>query len=172
MKKFRDVKTLTACAMLVAVAIILGFFKIPVTSVVEIRFGTIPIAVAGAMFGPFPAAVVGALADIGAYMVRPTGPFFPGFTVSSAVTGFIFGSILYKKQVTVFRIALAEAVHTAAVGLILNTVWLSVLYGMPLYAVFASRFLKEFVMLFVNTAILTAVLRPVLQISGIRRVLQ
>ena len=47
-----DIHVLTSAALLSAIAIILGFFKIPVTQVIEIRFAMLPIAVAGSLFGP------------------------------------------------------------------------------------------------------------------------
>ena len=72
-----NTKTLTVAAMLTAVGIVLGFFKLPINQLIEIRFGSIPIALAGMMFGPGVAGVVGALTDIGGYLVKPTGPFFP-----------------------------------------------------------------------------------------------
>ena len=46
MKKLMNTKTLTVAAMLTAVGIVLGFFKLPINQLIEIRFGSIPIALA------------------------------------------------------------------------------------------------------------------------------
>ena len=82
MSKLKDVRVLTGAAMLLAVSVILSFFKIPLTEVMEIRFANIPVAVAGMLFGPGVGGAVGALSDILGYVVRPTGPYFPGFTIT------------------------------------------------------------------------------------------
>ncbi len=161
MSNLRNVKVLTMAAMLVAVAVILGFLKIPITPLIEIRFGWMPISVAGTLLGPALAAIVGGLADIGGYLVKPTGPFFPGFTISNVISGLIFGFFLYKKDVTLVRIILAEVCNMLLVGLLLNTLWLSILYGNPFYVVLLSRLPKEVVMLPINTAILALIVKPV-----------
>ncbi len=161
MSKLKNVKVLTTAAMLTAVAIILGFFKIPLTQLIEIRFGWIPIAVAGSMLGPVAGAVVGGLADIGGYLVKPTGPFFPGFTISGIISGLIYGFFLYKKEASILRFTAAEAVKVLIVGILLNTYWLSVLYGNPFYAVLITRIPKELIMLPIDIAIMTLVLKPV-----------
>lgn len=161
MKKLKNLKVLTLAGMLTAIAIVLGFFKIPVNQLIEIRFSLLPIAVSGMLFGPGVGAVVGILSDIGGYLVRPTGPFFPGFTVSAAVSGAIFGLILHGREASLKRIFAAKLLHTLIVGIVLNTCWLSMLYGNALWAVLTARLPKELVMLPVNTLMLLLVIRPI-----------
>lgn len=170
MSKLKNTKTLTTCAMLLALAVVLGFLRIPVTNIIEIRFGSLPIAIAGSLFGPGIASVVATLADLLAYLVKPTGPFFPGFTISAIVTAVIFGLVLRRKNhdVTIGQIILAEALHTLVVGLLINSYNLFLLYGNPAdtglsgyLAVLSSRVIKELVMLPVNIVLLTMVLKPV-----------
>lgn len=154
MKKLRDTKTLTVAAMLTAVGIVLGFFKIPITQLIEIRFGSLSIALAGMLFGPGVGGVVGALVDIGGYLVKPTGPFFPGFTVSSAITGIIFGVVLYNKKFTLPRVAVAQAVNTLIVGILMNSYWLNMLYFQNGFlATILARLPKELITLPINIAL-------------------
>ncbi len=169
MSKIKNTKTLTTCAMLVALAVILGFFRIPVTNIIEIRFGSLPLAVAGSFYGPAVAGIVGGISDILAFAVKPTGPFFPGFTISSILSAVIFGLVLRRKNqdVTAWRIILAEILHTFLVGLLLNSYNLFLLYGSPAgtgmtgyLAILSSRLVKELVMFPVNTALLFMVLKP------------
>lgn len=94
MSIFNKTKTLTLAALFVAIAVVLSFFKVPLTPLIELRFGALPIAAAGALLGPVVGPVVGAVSDILGYMVRPTGPFFPGFTLSAALSGLIYGLML------------------------------------------------------------------------------
>lgn len=168
MKKLKDVRTITTCALLLALATILGFFKIPITQIIEIRFGALPVAVAGAFFGPVLGGIVGGLADILAYIVKPTGPFFPGFTISSAIGGVIFGLILYSKgrKPTILRIFLAQVIYTIVVGLIINTFNLYFLYGdfaagvNGYFVYMGTRLLKELIMLPINTVLVIGVVKP------------
>jgi len=149
MNKLRNTKTLTLAAMLVAVGIVLGFMKIPINQLIELRFGSIPVAIAGNLLGPGVAAVVGALTDIGGYLVKPTGPFFPGFTISGIVSGIIFGLILYGKKPTFQRLLVAHMIHTLIVGVLLNSYWLTILYvyldGFP--AAIIARLPKELILI-------------------------
>lgn len=160
MRKFKNVSTLTTAAMLLAVAVILGFFKIPITSFIEIRFQHIPFAIGGMMFGPAVGAVLGGLTDVLSWIVRPTGAFFPGFTITAAVSGLIYGIFFYKKDITVVRVAVGVLVQTIICETILTTYCLSLLYGSPFVAVLVPRLLKVTVMYFINVALLYFVMKP------------
>ncbi len=159
MSRLKDVRVLTGAAMLLAVAVILSFFKISLTEVMEIRFSNIPVAVAGMLFGPGVGGVVGALSDLLGYVVRPTGPYFPGFTVSSALSGVIFGVIL-RKKLTLVRVVLACVIYQVAIGLLLTSLWLHVLYGAPFWTLVASRLPKELITLAFHVVVLTLLIRP------------
>lgn len=159
MKKLKDVRVLTSAALVLAIAIALGFFKIPITQLIEIRFDTLALATAGQMFGPAVGLMIGALSDLGGFLIRPTGPFFPGFTISAAITGLIFGFMLYGKKVSLLRVALAKLIHTLLVGMLLNSFWLSMLYGNAFPLVFLGRLPKELIMFPIQTAMIYVLLK-------------
>ena len=165
MKKFSDIKVLTACAMLLAIATVFGFFKIPISNIIEIRLQFLPVACAGYLFGMPAGAVVGGLTDILCYIVKPTGPFFPGFTLSSIAEGLIYGFFLYKKPVTLKRVSLAVLVNTIVIDLCLTPLWLMILYKNAFTAVFMARIVKVIVMYPINIALLMGVLKPVTVVS-------
>jgi len=168
MSKLKDVRTLTMTAMLVAIGILLGFFKIPITELIEIRFIALPIAIAGALFGPGLGAVVGILIDVGAFIVKPTGPYFPGFTISAAISGILFGLMLYKKEMGVKRILLTQVVYTLIIGLVVNSINLSMLYGTGVLVLVSARLLKEIVMIPINAFLLFLVLKPLPKIPFVK----
>ena len=161
MNKLKDVKILTTTALLVAIATVLGFLKLPINQLVELRFAYLPIAAGGMLFGPGIGCIVGLLADVLGYLVRPTGPFFPGFTIATAIEGLIFGLFLYKKKLTIPRVIVANLVETVVVSLILNTINLMILYGNPFWAVLSAKLLKNAVMFPINTVILYLILRSI-----------
>ena len=102
-------------------------------------------------YGPVTAAVVGAGADIVAFFVKPNGFFFPGFTINAALSGFIYGVFLYKKQVTLKRVALAALTSTVVINLILTPIWLNMMYGTALFAV--PRIIKNAIQYPINVAL-------------------
>ncbi len=51
----------------------------------------LPIAVAGFMYGPFVGGFVGIVMDFIGYLVRPDGPYFPGFGAVAFLNGFLYG---------------------------------------------------------------------------------
>ncbi|MDO4621828.1 MAG: folate family ECF transporter S component [Eubacteriales bacterium] len=169
MGKLSNIKILTTSAMLLAMAVIFGFLKVPITPTLEIRFTMIPIAVAGTLFGPVVGGIVGALSDIVAYLVKPTGPFFPGFTITAAIGGVIFGLMLHKKKITVVRMLIANALYSLIVGMILNTLMLAILYGYlgdmtKFMAMFIGRVPKELLMIPINTALILIIHRALKQV--------
>ncbi len=158
--RLADIRVLAGTGMLSAIAIVLGFFKIPLTQLVELRFSSLPVAAAGYLFGPVCAGAVGFVADVGGYLVRPTGPFFPGFTITSIVSGIIFGCILHGHKPSLRRILAAQILYTLICGILLNSLWLTILYGRGFIAVLSARLVKELIMIPVNTAMLAVLMEP------------
>ena len=159
MNKLKNVYVLTVCALLVAIATVLGFFKLVVVpELIEIRFAFMPIGMSGMLFGPLVGGIVGALADVLGYLVKPTGPFFPGFTIATAISGVIYGVFLYRKKVTIPRVMLAQAVESVVVSLLLNSLNLSILYGNGFLAVLAPKIVKAIALYPFKTALLYLVL--------------
>ena len=156
-----NIRVLTSAGILSAIAIVLGFFKIPVTQLIEIRFAVLPVTIAAYLFGPVVGGAVGLVSDIGGYILRPTGPFFPGFTITSMVSGVIFGCFLYRQKPGISRILMSQIVYTIVCGILLNSIWLSILYGNGFVAVIGARFVKEMVMIPINTIMLATIIEPV-----------
>lgn len=133
-KELKSVYVFTAVAMLLALRVVLGFFAnvtLPFFgNSVKISGAFLPIAVTGVMFGPVPAALVGALGDIISFIVQPAaGGYFPGFTISGLLTGFIYGFVFYKNNITVMRAIIAWLINMLAVETFLSAFWLYLLYG-------------------------------------------
>ncbi len=98
MKSKNKVKVLVNVALLVAMEVVLARFLSINTPIVRIGFGFVPIAICGMLYGPMMAGVAGAMSDIIGAVLFPTGAYFPGFTVSAALTGIVFGLFLYNRK--------------------------------------------------------------------------
>ena len=132
--ELKKIQSLAAIAMLLALRVVLGMFAnatLPLFgNAIKISPSFLPIVMAGALFGPVPAMLVGALGDVLSYLIAPTaGGFFPGFTVSGALTGLISGFALYNRQITPPRAAVSWAVNTLVVETFLAAYWLFLLYS-------------------------------------------
>lgn len=139
----KTVKGISLSAMLIAISCVLSFFKIGITTNVNVTLFFLPISVAALLLGPVPAIAVGGIADLLGCLIRPTGPYFPGFTVNAMLTGLIYGIFFYKKSVRLWRIILSRLAIMITVDLVLTPFWLHILYGTPLvWAFWVERFIK------------------------------
>lgn len=146
-QELKNLRTLAVTAMLLAIAVVLGFYTLQLTDYIKIGFAYIVNEMAGMLFGPAVGGIMGGLADLLKYLVKPTGPFFPGFTISGFCGGMIYGLVLYKKPLSVKRVILANFLVTVFVNIILNTYWLTLLYGNGFLALLPARIIKQIIML-------------------------
>ncbi len=140
-KKNEDkIFTLTCLALLTAMQIVLArYLAIPVTESIRFSFSFIPVVIAARRFGILGGVLVYGLGDfLGAMIFPTTGAYFPGFTLTSAISGLIYGLYLAKKGGTV-RIVLSVLTSQVLCTLLMNSYWVSTLYGSDFGAVFLSR---------------------------------
>jgi len=146
MKRKFDTKMLVTAALLIAMQIILSRFLSINAWNLKIGFAFTAVFVAAYLYGPWFSAVVAVIADVVGASLFPSGAFFPGFTVTALLSGIVFGVFLYKKQTPV-RIIAAVAIDQLVLGLLLNSFWLSILYGSPYLPLLATRAVQCLVMM-------------------------
>ena len=145
MKKF-DTKMLVTASILIALNIVLSRFLSINAWNLKIGFTFVSIFIAGYFYGPVFSTVVAVVADVLGALLFPSGPFFPGFTVTALLTGLLFGVMLHKKQ-TKARIIMTVLIDQLVLGLMLNTYWLSILYGTTFGAVVITRIAQCLIMI-------------------------
>lgn len=170
MKELGKTKTLTAVAMLTAVAVVLGSYAIVVGNYIKISFAFLANELTSLLFGPVVGAMMGGVADILKYIARPTGPFFFGFTFNAILGGLIYGLLLYKKPVRLMRIVIAKLCVMIIINLGFTTLWLSILYGQAFMVLLPMRLLKEIIMLPIETTLLFVFAKAMEKIPGIKEV--
>ena len=131
-------RELTLMALLTALEIVLSRFLSISAWNTKIGFAFVPVVIAALLLGPLKAGLVAALADFLGALLFPVGPYFPGFTLTAFLMGLCYGLFLYKKPGFV-RILLAVAIHQLVLSLLLNTLWISLLYGSVFGALLVSR---------------------------------
>ncbi|ADL03746.1 folate family ECF transporter S component [Lacrimispora saccharolytica] len=170
LKELNNVPTVSVTGMLVALSVVLSFFTIVISNVLQISFGFLPLAVGGMLFGPVVGGIMGILSDILGYFVHPNGPFFPGFTLNALLTGTLYGFFLYKKHVTLKRVIFVSLTITLLVNMMLNPLWLSIMYGNAFFVLVIGRIVKNLLMFPINTALLYSILKPMERIRTLERV--
>ena len=158
-EKLSSPKTLTGAAMLVALYTILSLFTLKLSTTIEIGFAYLALALCGMMFGPVVGGIAGAVGDTLGFIVSPNGAFFPGFTISAFIMGFIYGILLYKKPLTVKRIMFTSLIVMLVCNLTLTPIWLNMMYGTSLIAL--PRIIRNVIMYPINTILMYAVLKCV-----------
>lgn len=151
MKNNSKVTRLITIGLFIALEIILTRFLSINTPFIRIGFGFLPVALLGIMYGPVWAGLSYVVGDILGMLIFPSGAFFPGFTLSAALTGFIYGIILYGKPVTWKRVFIAASIVCLGVNLFLDTYWLYILMDQAVIAMIPARIIKSLVMLFIQT---------------------
>ena len=154
LRSLRRVQSLCLCGLFVAAYVALSFFSIKMTEFLEFRFAFLALAAAAAYGGPVMGMAAGLTGDVISFFAAPqTGPFFPGFTISYTLLGFLFGLILYRSKMTPLR-ALAAGLAEFIIACTLNTLWLHFMYGMEWEYLFTIRLIKNTVSLGVNTVMI------------------
>lgn len=132
--------------ILTAMEIILSRFISISAWNIKIGFGFLPIAIAAMLLGPMKGGIVGALSDFLGAVLFPIGVYFPGFTLTAFSTGVVLGVLLHKKQ-TSARIFLAVSINQLIFSLVVNTYWISILYGSPYSPLFLTRIIQTAILI-------------------------
>ena len=139
--------------MLVAVHVLLSRILSVNAWNMKIGLAFLPVYAAAYLYGPWIAAIVGWLGDLIGALIFPIGPYFPGFTLSCALTGVIFG-LLLKGGKPLKSVIAAVAMDQVFIGLLMNTFWISLLYGSPFLQLMEIRAVQAAIMFILETVVI------------------
>lgn len=136
-------------AALIAAHVVLSRFLSIAAWNIKIGFAFVPVVLAALYMGAWQAALVGALGDFIGAILFPIAAYFPGFTVTAFLTGLVYGLFLHKGRSSA---AILGAVLVTEIGgsLLLNTLWISILFGAPFAPLMATRVFQVVIMGFVE----------------------
>ena len=170
--EFKNVSTITCCAMFGAMSIVLGSFAtIRVTPNLKIGFGSLPNELVDYLFGPVVGALFGGGMDIVKFMLKPDGGFMPGLTFNAMLAAFIYGMFLYKRPLSLKRMLAAKFIVAMLCNVILGTYWLSLLNGKGYLAILPARFIKNIIQWPVDSLLFILVAKA-LERSGVFRLIR
>lgn len=142
MKKVKlNAESIVMLGVLISTEIVLSrFFSISAWNI-KIGFAFLPVVAAAILMGPLQAGIVAGMGDFIGALLFPIGAYFPGFTLTAFLTGMFFGLFLHKGQ-TMARVIGAVAVNQLVLSLLLNTLWISVMYHSPFVALIIVRIVQ------------------------------
>ena len=170
-RELKSVRTITTMAMLAAVAVILGYFSIEYGQFIRIGFSGIPNEIVHMLFGPVVGSVFAGTMDILKYLIKPTGAFFPGFTLIAMLAGLIYGSFYYKKELNFWRVLAAHITVALICNVLLNTWCLSILYGKAFAVLLPARLVKNAIMCPIDAFIFYHIAK-VLDVTGVFKMIR
>ena len=159
-KELKSVPALAMSAMLAALALILNSVAtINLGPYIKIGFSGIPNQIVDYLFGPVTGGLFAGILDIVKYFMRPDGGFFFGFTFNAMLAAFIYGCFYYRQKLTLKRVLIAKLVVILIVNVLLNTLWLDMLYGKGFLAILPARALKNLIMWPIDSIIFFTITR-------------
>ena len=171
LEELKHVNTVTVMAMFAAISVVLGYFTLVLGDYLKIGFSTIANQFVYYLFGPVVGGLFGGALDILKYIIRPTGAYFPGFTLGAMIGGILYGCFLYKRPIILARVLVAELTVSIVCNMLLGTLWLSMLYGKAFMALLPMRVFKNVIMWPVNSMLFYTIGKT-LEASGIFRLLK
>ena len=147
-------KKIILTALLLAMLIILSRFLSIKTPLLKISFAFIPTMLCAIWLGSKWAVLLNVLGDVIGATLFPTGPYFVGYTISTAITALIYGLLIYKKEANTYtekqfiiRVIISVILVTVISNIGLNTLWVSITTGKAFIVLLGTRIVKELVMI-------------------------
>lgn len=148
MKEKNSTQRLVMLALLIALNVILGRLSIQLIPEVRLSvFGFIPIALAGTLMGPGAGAAAGAIGDILNYLLftHAYGGYFPGYTLTAALSGLWYGYVLHRRNFSFSRCALTIVPVILLGEMLLNSLWVYIMYSKTFWANLPMRLVTNVV---------------------------
>ncbi len=145
-------RQLAISALLITADVILTRLLALNTAVMKIGLGFAAVAICAMLYGSWWAALTAALGDLLGSLLFPTGAYFPGFTLTAACTGLIFGLLLYGREKPLP--VPAAVLNTLLISYVANTWMICLITGNAMRVMLAARAVQLAVMLPLQSLVL------------------
>ena len=152
-QELKRLKTIVITALLIAVGIILGQFSVQITETTKIGISFIATQMTANLFGPVVGGIMGGVTDILKFIIKPTGGFLIGYTISAILGPMIYGIMLYKKPISFWRIFLSKTVVAILINLLLGTFWSYHYFGAAFWAAIPAKLLQQVIQVPIQSVI-------------------
>ncbi len=161
-------RILTFSALMIAACWALGLIPSIHMGAARISWGFMARALCSMVGGPVNALVFGAAEDTITYLLHPTGPYFPGYMLTTMLGNFTYALFLYRRpfnSMLPVRVFFAKLL-TNIQNVILGSLWSYILGGQAYRVIMMERLVKNAITLIPQTVILCvlfAALMPILR---------
>ncbi len=128
-KEFSSLRSICYAALFCAIAIILEQFQIPLSQSLYISVSFLAVSLCSMITGPLMAIPCGVIVDLIGYALHPTGPFFPGYTLTAILSGLVYALFLYRAKLSFGRMAGAKIIVNLVINTLIGSIWRIALYG-------------------------------------------
>lgn len=157
----RTNKKIILTAILLALLIILSRFLSVKTPIMKISFAFVPTMLCAVWLGPKWTILLNVLGDVIGATLFPTGPYFVGYTISTAIAGLIYGLLLYKKEGKEYsdihflvRLIIATSLVAVICNMGLNTLWSVITTGKAFWVLLSARIVKQLIMIPIHVVVI------------------
>lgn len=151
-----DIRKTAISGLLIAMDVLLTRVLAINTPLMKIGLGFFAVAVCGELYGPVQAAVCAALGDLLGSLLFPTGAYYPGFTLTAALTGIIFGLLLHRYSRK--KAAAAAILNVVLITFFANTAMIARITGTDYLKLLGTRAIQIAVMLPIQLVLLAVIL--------------
>ncbi len=150
-----NARMIALMGILIALIAILGKMLGIETQFLTISFSFVPTMIMGMLFGPLWTGIGCVLADFLGMALFAKSSFFIGFTFNAFLAGAIYGWFFYQKPVTLKRALGCVLTITLVINLCLTPIWLSIMYGQPLFSwvIWGPRLIKTAIFFPIQTGL-------------------
>ena len=156
------VKKIVLASIMLAILIVLSRFVSIKTQILVISVSFIPIMLSSLWLGPKYSTIIALLGDLLGAILFPFGPYFPGFTLSSALSGLVYGLFLYNKgerlnsKQLIIRLIISSVIVLGIINIFVTSFWIHILYGNAYLVVMAGRVVTQIIMLPIQVIVIFA----------------
>lgn len=154
------IKKIIIAGLLLATTIVLSRFLSIKTPIVVISFSFIPLMLSGILLGPWWTMMIAGLADLIGALLFPFGAYFVGYTITSLITGFVYGLFLHRKDEKlntkkfVLKLIISCLIVLIVCNGLINSLWIYITSKKAIMAILPTRLLKQIVMLPIEVVIM------------------
>lgn len=128
---------------------------------IRLSFGDLPLMLSGIVLGPVYGAFTGVLADLIGFPFNPQGSYFPGFTLSAALSGLLPGLMgkLFQRKWKWLSLTIVISITMIITSLILNTYWLKMMMGRAFAVLLPPRIIAVVILVPIYVVVIKLVLK-------------
>ena len=127
-RNFSDVRMIALAAVIIALRVIVKFFKIPLAAGLSLGFDCYVNSVGAICYGPLMGLAVGAISDTLGCIIIPSGDYFFPFIFVEMGSSFIFALFFWKRNLTPLRVLAAKFTVNFVCNIVMTSLFMKWYY--------------------------------------------